>query len=151
GGVREVYGLVDPMAQHKNRAAEIRGHAHSSHRSRWRRGSAGCPQHGRELLPRPDLELVVDVAKVVFDRLWAYVQLRRGLAGRPPFGQREGHLELLGCQRMAGVVVTHAGRLPACDQLGEGPRRPGAGAEATERGPRGAQLASGLTPPPGAT
>src|ERR1700716_4506310 len=103
-----------------------------------KRGSAGCPQHGCELLARPDLELVVDVAKVVFDRLWAQVQLRRGLAGRPSFGQRERHLELLGCQRVAGVVVTHAGRLPACDQLGEGPRRPGAGAGASARGQRGA-------------
>src|ERR1700716_122216 len=132
-------------------AMTVSRRAHSYHRSRGRRGSAGCPQHGCELLARPDLELVVDVAKVVFDRLWAQVQLRRGLAGRPSFGQRERHLELLGCQRVAGVVVTHAGRLPACDQLGEGPRRPGAGAEAIERGQRGAQLPSGLNPPPGAT
>src|SRR5256714_1762175 len=62
-------------------------------------------QRGAQLLARADLQLVVHVAQVVFDRLRAQIEPRRRLAGGQSLRQSHRHLQLLWCELPAIAVV----------------------------------------------
>jgi len=109
----------------------------------------GQAERQRQLLPGSDLKFLVDAVQVVLDGLRAQVQLGRGLTGRPAFGDGERDLQLLGRERQAVAVVPRAGGFSARALFGQGPLRPGRGAQALEGPERRAQLAARLDAAPG--
>src|SRR5581483_4438628 len=119
----------------------------SEHQRLMRGRGPLLPEHrGSQLVAGPHLELVVDVAEVVFDRLRAQVETRGRLARRRAFGQRHRNLQLLRRQLLPVRVLADAGRLTARLELGQGALRPGGRAELVEGLQRRAQMLARIDP-----
>src|SRR3954471_18125061 len=100
----------------------------------------------RELVAGVDVELHVDVAEVVLDRLGAEEQRRGGLARRLARGEQEPDLQLLGRERVDRAWLAPAQRLARGRELRAGAVGPRPRVEALERLPRRAPLLAGAHP-----
>src|SRR5690349_18160811 len=81
-------------------------------------------QRRAQLVAGADLELVVNVAQVVLDRLRAEVQAPGRLARGRALGESQRDLKLLRSQLTAITFVAHSRRLARSLQLSQGPLGP---------------------------